>query len=429
MNLRAHATELVTAVLKDGRSLNEMLTPAAQAFSDSRDRALLKELVYGSLRHFRRLAAVRDRLLSQALQNPQGKLANLLVVGLYQLMYTRIPAHAAVADTVNAVSDINEDRARGLVNAVLRSYQRKGETLLAQIDSDWGVQHSHPEWLVSAFKRAYGRDTEQLLAANNAPAPMTLRVNSRRGKLTDYQALLTALDIVSTAHPEARDALVLQTPMDVNQLPGFADGAVSVQDAAAQLAADYLDVQPGMRVLDACCAPGGKTAHLLERTPTAELLAIDNDINRLERVRETLARLQLQAELKMADAGEPASWWNQQPFDRILLDAPCSGTGVIRRHPDIKWLRRERDIPVLAAQQLKLLQALWPTLARGGKLLYATCSSLPAENAEVIAAFLAGQTDAELLPLPGHAGDRADRVIRTGEAQMDGFYYALLGKR
>lgn len=428
MNLRAHAAELITAVSHEGRSLNDLLTPAAQTLADGRDRALLKELVYGSLRHYRRLVALRDRLLSQPLQNPQGKLANLLVVGLYQLVYTRVPAHAAVADTVNAVSDIGEERARGLVNAILRSYQRRGENQLLEIDRDWGLKHSHPEWLVSALKKAFGRDTDSVLAANNAPAPMTLRVNTQRGNVAAYQALLQALDISAEPHPEARAALVLDSPMDVQQLPGFADGAVSVQDAAAQLAADYLDAQPGMRVLDACCAPGGKTAHLLERTPDLQLLAIDNDINRLERVKETLARLQLNGEVKMADAGSVNSWWDKQSFDRILLDAPCSGTGVIRRHPDIKWLRRERDIPVLAAQQLSLLQALWPTLAVGGKLLYATCSSLPAENAEVIQAFLAATPSARLTTLPGQTDQGIGRIIRPGEAQMDGFYYALLVK-
>lgn len=429
MNLRARAATILAAVITDGRSLNDLLPEATELISDSRDRALLKELVYGSLRHHRRLATLRDRLLSQPLQQPQGKLAQLLVVGLYQLLYTRVPAHAAVADTVEAVSELGEDRARGLVNAVLRNSQRKAESLLADIDRNWELRHSHPDWLVSALKKAFGRDGESVLAANNAQAPMTLRVNRQRGSVASYQALLSALDITAAAHPETPDALVLATPMDVQQLPGFADGAVSVQDAAAQLAADYLDVHPGQRVLDACSAPGGKTAHLLEREPSLKLLALDSDASRLQRVRENLQRLQLQAELKAVDAGATAAWWDQQPFDRILLDAPCSGTGVIRRHPDIKWLRRERDIPALAEQQLQLLQALWSTLAHGGKLLYATCSSLPAENADVIRAFLASQPDARLQPLPGQPTDSIGRIIRPGENGMDGFYYALLAKQ
>ena len=428
MNLRAQAAELVAAVIQDGRSLNDVLPEATQAIADGRDRALLKELVYGSLRHHRRLSALRDRLLSQPLQHPQGKLAQLLIVGLYQQLYTRVPAHAAVADTVNAVADIGEERARGLVNAILRNGQRKADALLVEIDRDWGLKHSHPEWLVSALKKAFGRDTDAILTANNTPAPMTLRVNRRRGDVASYQAVLAALDIQTRLHNEAHDALILDAPLDVQQLPGFADGAVSVQDAAAQLAADYLDVQPGLRVLDACCAPGGKTAHLLEREPSLKLLALDSDVTRLQRVRETLTRLQLQADVKVADAGAVDSWWDKQAFDRILLDAPCSGTGVIRRHPDIKWLRRERDIPTLAAQQLQLLRALWPTLAPGGKLLYATCSSLPAENAEVIRAFLAMQSDAQVQTLPGQTEETLGRVIKPGEAGMDGFYYALLIK-
>ena len=429
MNLRAHAAELVYAVIQEGRSLNDLLPNVSQQISDGRDRGLLKELVFGSLRHHRRLATLRDRLLSQPLQQPQGKLAQLLVVGLYQLLYTRVPAHAAVADTVEAVSDIGEERARGLVNAVLRNSQRKADSLLADIDRNWELKHSHPDWLVSALKKAYGRDTEAVLAANNSPAPMSLRVNPQRGSVASYQALLQSLDIAATVHPEARDALVLAQPMDVQQLPGFADGAVSVQDVAAQLAADFLDIGPGMRVLDACSAPGGKTAHLLEREPTLKLLALDSDASRLQRVRENLQRLQLSAELKAVDAGATAAWWDQQPFDRILLDAPCSGTGVIRRHPDIKWLRRERDIPALAEQQLQLLRSLWSTLARGGKLLYATCSSLPAENAELIKTFLAGQNDAQLQLLPGQPADSVGRIIRPGESGMDGFYYALLAKQ
>lgn len=428
MNLRARAAELVTAVIADGRSLNDVLPMAAQAIGDSRDRALLKELVYGSLRHYRRLAALRDRLLSQPLQQPQGKLAHLLIIGLYQLFHTRIPAHAAVADTVNAVTDLAEERARGLVNAILRNAQRRAETLLTEIDRDWGLKHSHPEWLVNAFKQAFGRDTEAVLSANNAPAPMTLRVNSQRGDVASYQAILSALGIAAQPHPEARDALVLDTPMDVQQLPGFADGAVSVQDAAAQLAADYLDARNGMRVLDACCAPGGKTAHLLEREPSLQLLALDNDADRLQRVQQTLQRLQLRAELRAVDAADTASWWDGQPFDRILLDAPCSGTGVIRRHPDIKWLRRDSDIAALAAQQLKLLRALWPTLASGGKLLYATCSSLPTENRTVIQTFLSEQPSAALLPLPTSHEAGGGRIILAGETGMDGFYYALLQK-
>ena len=429
MNLRARAATILAAVVHDGRSLNDLLPEASQAIDDSRDRALLKELVFGSLRHHRRLAALRDRLLRQPLQQPQGKLAQLLIIGLYQLLYTRVPAHAAVADTVDAVSDIGEDRARGLVNAVLRNSQRHAEALLADIDRNWELKHSHPDWLVSALKKAFGRDGENVLTANNVPAPMTLRVNRQRGDVVSYQALLAALEISATPHPEARDALVLTTPMDVQQLPGFADGAVSVQDAAAQLAADYLDLQPGLRVLDACSAPGGKAAHMLEREPNLKLLALDSDAGRLQRVRETLQRLQLQAELKVVDAGATAAWWDQQAFDRILLDAPCSGTGVIRRHPDIKWLRRERDIPALAEQQRQLLCALWPTLASGGKLLYATCSSLPAENADVVRAFLASHPDARLQTLPGQAADSIGRIIRPGEAGMDGFYYALLVKQ
>ena len=433
MSLRALAAQTIRQVVNDGKSLAELMPLAQQKFDDSRDKALLKEIVYGVLRHYRRLSALRDQLLSQKLKEPNGALGCLLLVGLYQLFYTRVPGHAAVAATVDGVDEINEPRARGLVNAILRRAQREGENRLSKIDRNWELLHSHPDWFIEALKTQDKSSVLAILEANNHPAPMTLRVNRRKLNRDAYLSKLNALGINATAHPEAPDALTLQDPLDVNQLPGFADGEVSVQDAAAQLCADYLQLQPGLSVLDACAAPGGKTAHMLEREHTLKVLALDNDSTRLQRVQENLSRLQLQAELRCADASDTKSWWNGKAFDRILLDAPCSGTGVIRRHPDIKWLRRERDIPALAATQLQMLNRLWPTLADGGLLLYATCSALRAENAEVIERFLTEraadkQGSAKLLPLPGQHAGETGRVIRCGEQQMDGFYYALLQK-
>lgn len=428
MSLRALAAQTITHVISDGKSLADLMPAAQQKCDDPRDKALLKELVFGTLRHLRRLAALREQLLSQKLKEPNGALANLLLVGLYQLFYTRVPGHAAVAATVDAVDAINEPRARGLVNAILRRAQREGEQKLKVVDRSWELLHSHPNWFIDTLKQ---QDKDSLLAileANNHPAPMTLRVNRQKTTREQYHAKLNALGINATAHPEASDALVLQDAMDVQQLPGFADGEVSVQDAAAQLTADYLQLAPGLRVLDACAAPGGKTAHMLERQSGLQMLALDNDNGRLQRVQENLNRLQLSATLRCADANQTKAWWDGKPFDRILLDAPCSGTGVIRRHPDIKWLRRARDIPALAETQLGLLNALWPTLDQHGLLLYATCSALAEENARVIDRFLTEHSSAKLLPLPGQNGEPAGRVIRCGEQDMDGFFYALLQK-
>ncbi len=426
MNVRALAARAVADVFA-GRSLSDGLRSEGLS---GRDTGLLRELVYGSVRHHRRLAALRDALLSQPLKTPNAALGSLMVVGLYQLLYTRVPAHAAVGETVNACAELKEDRARGLVNAVLRRAQREADALLKTIDCDPALLHSHPDWLVRQLGEAAGERLPDWLAANNNQGPMCLRVNRRQQTRDQYWQQLTAAGLLATVHPLARDALVLNQPCDVSQLPGFADGAVSVQDIAAQLAADFLDLQPGLRVLDACAAPGGKTAHMLEREPTLQVLALDNDSKRLQRVRDTLQRLKLDAVLRAADAGKPDSWWDRQRFDRILLDAPCSGTGVIRRHPDIKWLRRDTDIPALARTQLQLLDALWPTLQPGGLLLYCTCSVLPAENDQVIRAFLGKTADAQAEPIPPMPGDRGPGwAIAAGEQGMDGFFYARLRKQ
>ena len=428
MNLRALAAQTISQVLVQGKSLADLMPHAQQKISDPRDKGLLQEIVYGVLRHYRRLGALRDTLLSQKLTQPNAPLGCLMTVGLYQLFYTRVPGHAAVAATVDAVEDIKEPKARGLVNAILRRAQREGERHFTKIDGNWELKFSHPDWYLSALKPAGREQMLAVLEANNHPAPMTLRVNTHQQTKAQYLSKLTALGINAQQHAEAADALTLDEPMDVFQLPGFKDGEVSVQDAAAQLAADYLRLAPNLSVLDACAAPGGKTAHMLEREPTLNVLAIDNDNTRLARVKENLTRLKLQAEVVCADAAKTESWAQGRCFDRILLDAPCSGTGVIRRHPDIKWLRRERDIPALAQTQLKLLTSLWPLLKNDGLLLFATCSTLPQENEEVIKAFLAQQKGAKLIPLPRQADDRIGRRILCGEQGMDGFYYALLTK-
>jgi 16S rRNA (cytosine967-C5)-methyltransferase len=394
------------------------------------ERALTQELCYGVLRYYPRLAYLAARLLNKPLKRKDLDVQQLILIGLYQLIYLKVPAHAAVAETVAATRLLGKDWAAGLVNALLRGFQRGAVQLLAQADADPVARYAHPHWWLAQLQSDWPAHWQDILDANNQRPPMTLRVNARRGSRDDYAAQLQAAGIIAHPVPPAPQALTLEKPVDVTQLPGFSGGAVSVQDAAAQLAAPLLNLAPGQRVLDACAAPGGKTAHLLESEPLLQVQALDSDAQRLTRVQETLARLQLAADLRHGDAASPQDWWDGKAFDRILLDAPCSGSGVIRRHPDIKLLRTAQDIVTLAQQQRRLLDALWPLLAQGGILLYATCSVLMAENQHNLAQFLAAHSDACEQPIGadwGHA-QTPGRQLLPGENGMDGFYYARLMK-
>ena len=425
---RAAAARAIAAVVHHGRSLDDALAAPEALPADPRDRGLARAIAFGALRRYPELALYRDRLLSKPLRRKEADVDGLLLAGLYQIAHLRIPDHAAVAATVAAVKPLKQPRARGLVNAVLRRFQRERTELEAAAAADREAAACHPAWLLDRIETDWGDRAGEVIAANNTPAPMTLRVNRQR---TDREACmeeLTAADLPATPHPHAADAVVLEQAVEVTELPGFAEGRVSVQDAAPQLAADLVDPQPGQRILDACAAPGGKTAHLLERCPEAEVVALDQHAERLERVPEGLARLGLTAETRVGDGAAPDEWWDGTPFDTILVDAPCSGTGVIRRHPDIKLLRREGDIPALAARQHNLLTALWRLLRPGGRLVYATCSIVTEENAGGVAAFLAAHPGArEATPWAawGEAAG-AGRRIRPGEADMDGFYYAVI---
>jgi 16S rRNA (cytosine967-C5)-methyltransferase len=387
-------------------------------------------LCFGSLRWHERLSAILSRLLSKPLKAADKDVECLLRVGLYQLVYQRTPDHAAVNETVKAVKKLRKAWAEKLVNGVLRQFLRERDALLVTVDQEDTARYAFPAWLLGRIRRAWPEDWENILQASNQHALMTLRVNSRQQTTDIYAQQLEAVGLTADRVPAVASALSLRKPVGVEQLPGFAGGAVSVQDAAAQLAAVLLDCQPEMRVLDACAAPGGKTGHLLENAPYLHVLALDSSASRLQRVTENLQRLQLQAQVLAADAGDVPAWWDGQPFDRILLDAPCSATGVIRRHPDIKVLRRDSDIAVLQQEQARLLRALWQTLKPGGLMLYATCSILPEENNQQVAAFLAGQADAVHQPIQADWGRAREvgRQILPGEAGMDGFYYALLAK-
>jgi 16S rRNA (cytosine967-C5)-methyltransferase len=426
--VRTLAVQVILQVL-EGRSLNEVLAPA-QARAQERDRALLQELCYGVSRWYFRLRAISGQLLERPLKKRDRDVELLILLGLYQLLYLRIPAHAAVAETVETARAMGKSWAAGLVNGVLRRFQREQEQLLAAVDREPVALFAHPDWLLKEIQRAWPDRWQQILQAANTRPVMSLRVNLGRIPRQDYFKLLQSAAIAARPIENVSSGVMLDRPLDVTGLPGFSEGLVSVQDGGAQLAAGLLDLQPGQRVLDACAAPGGKSCHILEREPAVALTAIDLDAVRLQRVRENLQRLDLSAEVCEGDASAPAGEWAEAVYDRILLDVPCSATGVIRRHPDIKLLRRAEDIPALAELQSRILSKVWNLLKPGGILLYATCSLLPQENEQQIERFLAGRNDVRERPIEGAWGHGCERGRQTlpGEGSMDGFYYAVLEK-
>ncbi len=427
---RIVAARVLAEVLGRGHSLAQALPAPLATLTDTRERGFAQELCYGVLRHRARLRALCAPLLARPLAARDLDVECLLLAALHQLDTLEGAPHGAVHGAVEAARALGKPWAAGLVNAVLRRFLRERSQCLARVANDTEARHDHPQWLIEALGRDWPDDWEAICTANNQRPPFTLRVNARRLTRDEYLELLAEHGIGARATHASPQGVVLSRPCDVRALPGFAQGLCSVQDEAAQLAAGLLDVAAGQRVLDACAAPGGKTAHLLEYAPGIRLIALDHDAARLARVRENLARLELDAQLVCADARDSANWWDGIPFERILLDAPCSASGVLRRHPDGKWLKQAADLPALAAQQARLLDALWPLLAPGGMLLYATCSVFDQENAAVIARFLAHTSDAKALPIMADWGRacRPGRQILPGQGGMDGFYYARLAK-
>ena len=432
---RAVAAEVVDSVVTHGKSLDAALVEHEHRVAPD-DRGLLRMLCYGSLRHHWQLHEWIDGLLQRPLKRRDSVINSLLAVGLLQISDTRIPDHAAVSQTVEAARQLRRPKLAGLVNACLRRFQR--ENVAARPPASEEARWNHPQWIIDQAKRDWPDDWQDVLTANNERAPMWLRVNSAMSGVDEYRNALAADDIEAHTMDGLPDALRLAEPCSVDALPGFTEGRVSVQDGAAQLAAEWLlDGQVRNRVLDACAAPGGKSGHLLEKGGASlELIALDNDASRVVSIAENLARLGRHATIVTADASKPEEWWDGRPFDGILLDAPCSATGVIRRHPDMKLLRRASDIQNLARLQRGLLEALWSVLAANGRLLYATCSTLAAENDGVVAGFLKTNDDArEIDMLPNNnIRDLMRRKdcgyqILPGTAQLDGFYYACLEKK
>ena len=419
LQIQRLAAQTVATVLS-GTSLNAALDSLWRRSRQltASERGAIQDLCYGTLRHLGKLRAVLDQLAPKPMASPE--LRALLLTALYQLEYSEAAPYAVVDFAVDCAAQLGGEHVRPLANAVLRNYQRRREVLLAKAAELDEGRFSYAGWWIERLRRDFGPDAERILEIGNRHPPMTLRSNVRRGSASDYLHRLQQAGL--GARRLDNDALLLAHPVPVERLPGFGEGAVSVQDAGAQLAATLLDVRDGMRVLDACAAPGGKTAHILELADV-DMTALDADAVRLQRVGSNLERLGLSARLQAADAAAPDAWWDGSPFERVLIDAPCSASGVVRRHPDIKWLRRPSDIGAFAAQQQRLLEALWKVVARGGKLLYVTCSIFSEEDDQTIGSFAACHPDAHILGgMPGRDG------LLLPDDEHDGFYYALLQK-
>jgi 16S rRNA (cytosine967-C5)-methyltransferase len=424
---RLAALAALSEVLDKNRLLSEC--KSLQPKLDGRDTALARHLAYGVCRWKPALEFLAAQLLQRPLKARDADISRLILIGLHQLWHDHTPDHAAVHETAECARSIRKAWAVGLINAVLRRFQRERVALL-QVLQDHPARYAHPGWMLDRFRADWPDDWETLVEANNHAAGLWLRVNRQRTDMDRAVAELKASGSETRLHPHAEDALCVSPALPVDRLPGFAEGHVSVQDPAAQLAAILLDAADGERILDACAAPGGKTCHILERNPGVRLTALDSQEKRLQRVSENLDRLGLSCELKVADAGEPAQWWDGVPFDRILLDAPCSATGVIRRHPEIKWLRTTQQVEQAAAVQNRLLEQLWPLLVPGGILVYATCSVLKLENSQQIHGFLSRHPDARAADSEAGWGmaEATGRQILPGSSDMDGFYYAVLQK-
>ncbi len=427
--LRADAARALARIALDGVSLRNAFDARASRSADPRDRALLSATLFASSRWWLRLDAALARLLESPLPPKAREIRSLLVLGFVQIDVLGMPDYAVVAACVDAARLLGQPRLAGLVNAVLRRFLREREALGRTLDEDPVTRFAHPRWLIDRLAADWPNDSLAMLEANNREAPLTLRVNPRRGDRESLRVLLEAAGVEACAPEDAVDALVLAHSTDVSRLPGFADGLFSVQDAAAQRIVDLMQLSDGLRVLDACAAPGGKTAHMLERA-AVEVVALDIDAARLPRMREGLSRLGLSADVRHGDAARPDAWWDGRLFDRILVDAPCSATGIIRRQPDIKLHRRASDIAALASTQARLLDAAWPMLAPGGLLIYATCSVLRAENEAALTTLLERRADARTHLLPDALGRRAGhgRQNLPGSGGMDGFYYAVVEK-
>lgn len=423
-NLRSHAAIAVSYVLDQGKSLSAVL-PIMLGTINKKDRALLQELCFGTLRMLPQLEWYIQQLMVRTMSGKHRLLHYLLMIGLYQLLYTRIPEYAVLDETVNGAVSLKHLKFKAVVNGVLRQFQRQKNTLM-QCAANNNSRYLHPNWLLKRIQQAYPVLWKQIIDANNQKPPMWLRVNRMYNTREAYLKLMLQASIAAEPHARYSDALRVIKPCAVSELPGFLDGWVTVQDASSQECISLLDPKNGEQILDLCAAPGGKTTHILEVAPKAQVMAIDINKKRFIRFKENLQRLNLDVEIKLGDARTPQNWCGKKQFDRILLDAPCSGSGIIRRHPDIKWLRRDQDISELSSLQAEILMAIWPHLKSGGVIVYSTCSILPEENSKQIKAFLQNHDNAKLVETgsPAQPGKQNLPNIADG----DGFFYAKMMK-
>lgn len=435
LNSRFIALKICLTVIEHGRSLSQTLPEGLAQFSERRERNFTQNLVLGTIRWQGRLEAIRAQLLKKKLKTKDEDINQLILLGLYQIIYMDTPEHAAVSETVAVVQKLKKPWAKALINGVLRNFLRNQEEICAEADLKPAQKFAHPQWLFKKLRKAYPDDWQSIMQANNEIAPLTLRVNSMQQSREAFLKSLESADIKASLHPLAPQGIQLEQSTDISALPSYEEGGFSVQDGAAQQAANILQPQSNEHILDACAAPGGKTTHLLELSNNqAKVLALEVEPERIDRLAENLYRLDLEADYQVGDASQPEQWWDGLPFDKILLDAPCSATGIIRRHPDIKQHRTEEDITALVETQAEILEALWPTLKTGGQLLYATCSTLPDENTQQMAAFTAKHQDAKVIELnlpESVTFDTPGYQYLPGRPQthpMDGFFYCLLEK-
>ncbi|WP_062060138.1 16S rRNA (cytosine(967)-C(5))-methyltransferase RsmB [Cellvibrio sp. OA-2007] len=429
LSVRAAAAQVIAQILAAKGSLSSLLPPISAKVAEN-DRPLLQELCFGTCRFYPQLQAYTECLLDKPLRAKDGDVQALLLLGLYQLLHTRIPDHAAIGETVEVTRHIKKPWATNLVNGVLRSFQRDSSRINDFLAENRAFNSNHPAWMEAMMSKCWPAQFDELIAANNQHPPFSLRLNTQKISRDNYLQLLRELDISAKATQHSPYGITLEQACDPRKLPHFTEGWLSVQDEAAQLSGDLLELSPNLRVLDACSAPGGKTGHLLELEPSLKVTALDADERRLTRVRENLTRLGVTAEVLCGDGTKPNSWWDGELYDRILLDAPCSATGIIRRHPDIKVLRTPEELDKLGELQQQLLKNLWPLLKPGGVLLYATCSIMPKENTRIIEAFLTRNKDASCDPLDVDWGlaQPCGRQLLPQLDGHDGFYYARLRK-
>jgi len=431
-NPRAIAAVIIETVCYRHKSLTERFSnPELQPNED--DRGFVKEICFGTIRYWIRLQAILKTLLEKPLKPEDKDVECLLCVGLYQLLFMSVPEYALVNETVTATRVLEKSWASGLVNKILRiAIDKKNNDVL--IARGITAEYSHPNWIIDKIKSAWPDHFDAILKANNQKAPLCLRVNTTKIPFDEYKKILDEHQIAYRCIPGLSHAIILENPMSVEKIPGFKNGLFSVQDACGQKVAEYLDIRSEHNILDACAAPGSKTTHILETCPAIKkLIAIDLSKNRLSKIKENIKRLQLpdiNVKLIAADVCDVNAWWDGELFDRILVDAPCSATGVIRRHPDIKLLRKKTDIKNLTEQQLTILGVLWPTLNKSGKLIYTTCSIFPDENENVIELFLSSHLDAKIISITNSWGLnlKHGQQVLTGDLDRDGFYYAIIQK-